>query len=473
MTMARLSASTKLPAAVHGPGFDRSLLTPGIVHIGLGAFHRAHQAVYTQRALEAQFGPWGIVAVNLRSPEPVDALKAQDGLYSITVRSEEGDRAEVLGATIDWICAAEERQHVLDYLARPEIRVVTMTVSEKAYGLDPVTGGLDGGHSAVAADLQAPQAPVGVLGFLVEGLARRRAAGHKPFTVLCCDNLPSNGKVIERLVLEMAELRDRELALWIKENGAFPCSMVDRIVPAATEDTRLRAEAILGVRDQLALDTEPFLQWVIEDHFVDGRPNWEAGGAIFATNVEPYEKMKLRLLNGAHTLLAHLGTLAGLEYIRDVMAVPEMAAKARSHMEEVVRTLDPVSGIDLPAYIEELLTRFANPTIAHRNTQIALDTTQKLPQRLLSPAVDALAQGENGAATAYAVGTWIASVAKRGDCDDPRRAEVLSAAQAMKDDDQSSSFFAIAGLFPPTLCNNRAWRDRVNAAIREHLSKRA
>lgn len=461
-----LSNSVQLPQTVRQPGYDRAALKPGILHFGLGAFHRAHQAVYTQRALQDAFGPWGIVAVNLRSAEPVHALRDQDGLYSVTIRSHEGDQLEVIGATVDWICAASERERVLDYLARPEIRIVTMTVSEKAYGLDPATGGLDLSHPAVAADLRTSDAPCGVLGFLVEGLSRRRNAGVNPFTVLCCDNLPSNGKVVRRLVLEMAERRDPGLAAWVSEHGAFPCSMVDRIVPAATDETRKRALRLLGVEDRLALDTEPFLQWVIEDKFVDGRPKWEAGGAIFADDVEPYEKMKLRLLNGTHTLLAHLGILHGLDYIRDVMAVPDLAAKARAHMETVVETLDPVPGIDLPAYIDQLLARFANPTIAHRNIQISLDTTQKLPQRLLSPALDALSKGQDASATAYAVGVWMAAVRRRGDCDDPRRDEVLQAAAAMHDDDPSASFFAIPGLFPPRLVETRAWRDRVNAAIK-------
>jgi fructuronate reductase len=463
--MDRLSSKSELPASVRQPQFDRSKLGPGIVHIGLGAFHRAHQAVFTQRALEAQFGPWGIVAVNLRSSEPVEALAAQSGLYSITTRSEAGDQAEIVGATVDWICAANGRDRVLAALSDPAIRVVTLTVSEKAYGLDPATGGLDQKHPAVASDLRTPQAPAGVLGFIVEGLALRRAAGLAPYTVLCCDNLPSNGKVVRRLVLEMARLRDPALADWIAENARFPCSMVDRIVPAATDATRRRAEGLLGVEDALALDTEPFLQWVIEDDFVSGRPAWEAGGAIFADNVEPYEKMKLRLLNGTHTLLAHLGILSGLDYIREVMAVPELAAKARAHMEEVVSTLDPVPGIDLPAYIGDLLARFSNPTIDHRNIQISLDTTQKLPQRLLSPAVDGLTNGENGAATAYAVGVWMAAVKKRGDCDDPRRTEVLPAAENMNSDDPSAAFFAVPGLFPPELVAARDWRDRVNTAI--------
>ncbi|MBB4144335.1 mannitol dehydrogenase family protein [Rhizobium rhizoryzae] len=466
--MTFLSKGSALPANIRRPGYDQDRLKPGILHIGLGAFHRAHQAVYTQRALEAQFGDWGIVAVNLRSPEPVEALAAQDGLYSITVRSEAGDSSEVLGATVDWICAAKDGQRVLDYLADPAIRIVTMTVSEKAYGLHPVTGGLDHNHAAVAHDLANPHKPSGVLGFIVEGLALRHAAGLKPFTVLCCDNLPANGRVIQRLVLDMARTRGTGLAEWIEREGAFPCSMVDRIVPAATEETRRRAASLLGVDDRLALDTEPFLQWVIEDRFVEGRPSWEAGGAIFAENVEPYEKMKLRLLNGSHTLLAHLGILNGLDYIREVMAVPELAAKARNHMEEVVSTLDPVPGIDLPAYIDELLARFANPTIAHRNIQISLDTTQKLPQRLLAPAIDALMQGERADATAYAVGTWMAAVRKRGDCDDPRRAEVLAAAQGMEPNDPSASFFALPGLFPEQLKEARNWRDQINASIREH-----
>jgi fructuronate reductase len=463
--MRQLSSSTELPAGVRRPAYDRAALKPGIVHIGLGAFHRAHQAVFTQRALEAEFGPWGIVAVNLRSPEPVEALAIQDGLYSITTRSEAGDQSEIVGATVDWICAATDAPRVLAALADPAIRVVTMTVSEKAYGLDPATGGLDHNHPAIAADLKNPQAPVGVLGFIVEGLALRRAVGLAPYTVLCCDNLPSNGKVVRRLVLQMAQLREPALADWIAEKGRFPCSMVDRIVPAATDATRRRAKNLLGVEDALALDTEPFLQWVIEDDFVSDRPAWEAGGAIFAADVEPYEKMKLRLLNGTHTLLAHLGILSNLDYIREVMAVPELASRARAHMEEVVSTLDPVPGIDLPAYIDDLLARFSNPTIDHRNIQISLDTTQKLPQRLLSPAVDAVADGEDGAATAYAVGVWMAAVKKRGECDDPRRSEVLAAADSMDAADPSAAFFAIPGLFPPALSNARAWRDKVNAAI--------
>ncbi|MBD8688285.1 mannitol dehydrogenase family protein [Rhizobium sp. CFBP 13717] len=463
--MNRLTASTSLPQTVTVPAFDRKTLKPGILHFGLGAFHRAHQAVFTQKALEHSFGPWGIVAVNLRSNEPVQALAEQDGLYSVIVRSAEGDRAEIIGATVDWLCAAEQREDVLGHLASPDIRIVTLTVSEKAYGLDPVTGGLDFKHPSIAADLANPHAPAGAIGYLVEGIARRHAQGLKPFTVLCCDNLPSNGHVVRRLVLELAERRDPELARWINENGKFPCSMVDRIVPAATDETRQRAAQLLGVEDRLAIETEPFLQWVIEDDFVFGRPAWDAAGAVFTQAVEPYENMKLRLLNGSHTLIAHLGILHDLEFVRDVMAVPEFVEKVKRHMKAAAATLASVPGIDLPYYQNELLERFANPTIAHRNEQIAMDTSQKLPQRIMAAAVEALAAGHDAAEFAYVVALWIASVHTRGNLNDPRKDEILSAANNQEKTDPSAAFFAVEGLFLAELVQNRAWRDLVNQEL--------
>ena len=463
--MERLSSSAHLKSAIASPDFDRKMLKPGIVHIGLGAFHRAHQAVFTQRALQRDFGPWGIVAVNLRSPEPVDALARQDGLYTVIVRGGEGDEAEVIGSTVDWLCAAQRPESVLDYLSSPDIRIVTLTVSEKAYGLDPITGGLDVKHPAIVADMASPHTPTGVIGFLVEGLALRQQKGLAPYTVLCCDNLPSNGKVVRRLVLEMAGLRDAGLARWIAQNASFPCSMVDRIVPAATDETRTRAAGFLGVEDTLAIETEPFMQWVIEDDFVAGRPSWEAAGAVFTQSVVPYEDMKLRLLNGSHTLIAHLGILHGLEFVRDVMARPEFVAKVKRHMQAAVLTLDPVPGIDLPFYINQLLERFANPTIAHRNEQIAMDTSQKLPQRILAAAAETLEAGRDAAEFAYVVALWIASIHKRGDMNDPRRGEILAAARQVDDADPSAFLFEVEGLFPAQLSQNRAWRDIVNREL--------
>ncbi|MDF2619796.1 MAG: mannitol dehydrogenase family protein [Xanthobacteraceae bacterium] len=459
--MERLSPTTALPAHVQRPAYDRTALTPGIVHIGLGAFHRAHQAIYTDAALAAAFGPWGIVGVSLRSTDIVQEMHAQGGLYTVVTRDADGDSARVVGCVIDTLAATQERARLLALLADPAIRIVTMTVSEKAYGINPSTGGLDPAHPAVAADLVTPEAPTSVIGFLVEGLARRRAADLPPFTVLCCDNLPSNGRLVRRLVLDMAERRDASLAAWIGAKGSFPSSMVDRIVPAATEETRARATALLGAEDALALESEAFTQWVLEEDFVDGRPTWEAGGALFVADVEPYEKMKLRLLNGSHSLIAYLGQLRGLDYVRDVMAEPVHVARVRAHMEAAAASLDPLPGIDLAAYRAQLLARFANPAIAHRTTQIAMDGTQKLPQRIFAPAVEALARGGDADAFAYVTALWLAYVRRMGPVDDPRAAELATAASLAG----SAPFFALPGLFPRELLSANGWRQRVEAHL--------
>lgn len=465
--MERLSASTTLAGSVVKPAFDPKTLKPGILHIGLGAFHRAHQAVYNDLALAKEPGDWAIVGVSLRSLDIVRDLKAQDHLYSVVTRSGAGESVQVVGSIVKGISAVEDREELLALLVDPAIKIVTITVTEKAYGLDPATGGLDRNHPAVAADLANPTAPVGVIGYIVEGLARRHAAGQEPFTVLCCDNLPTNGRIVRRLVIEMAGARDPALANWISGHGAFPSSMVDRIVPAATDEGRARAARMLGAEDALSLETEPFMQWVIEDHFISGHPAWDKAGALFVDDVEPYEKMKLRLLNGAHSMIAYLGQLKGLEYVRDVMAVPEYRDLARRHMQAARRTLDPVPGIDLDSYIDQLIERFENPTIAHRTRQIAMDGSQKLPQRIFAGTVEALAKGDEADTAALATALWIAYARRTPDIDDPRREDLRAAAAAPGGDDASAPFFALPGLFPQALIDNRAWRDLINRKLTE------
>ncbi|WP_436034150.1 mannitol dehydrogenase family protein [Rhizobium rhizogenes] len=465
--MERLSARTQLHDLIESPAYDRQALKPGIVHIGLGAFHRAHQAVYTDAAMAHAFGNWGIVGVSLRSTQIAQDMRAQDCLYSVVARDRSGDSVRVVGSIVEALAANEDGEAVLARLADPAIHIVTLTVSEKAYGIDPVNGGLDHAHPAIAHDLKSPTSPTGVIGYLTEGLARRRAAGLPPFTVLCCDNLPSNGRIVRRLVIEMAAARDPGLAEWISETVSFPCSMVDRIVPAATAETRARAEKLLGVEDRLSIEAETFSQWVIEDDFVGDRPAWEAGGALFVKNVEPYEKMKLRLLNGSHSLIAYLGQLQKLEFVRDVMAVPKNVALVRRHMQAAVRTLDPVPGIDLAHYMDQLVERFANPAIAHRTQQIAMDGSQKLPQRLFQPAVDALSAGGDSAEFAFATAVWIAYLKQVETVDDPRAKELLkAAAEEMAAGDETAPFFAIPGLFPSELQANRAWREQVNSLLK-------
>lgn len=463
MTMAWLCATTILPPSVRRPAYDRGALSAGILHLGPGAFHRAHQAVYTDAALARRPGDWGIVGVSLRSSGIARDLEAQDGLFTVVTREPGGDSAQIVGALVGGLAARRDGARLLSLLADPSIRIVSMTATEKAYGIDPETGGLDTRHPAVSADLASPEAPGGVVGLLVEGLARRRRLGITPFTALCCDNLPDNGAIVRRLVLEMAARRAVGLADWIDRNAGFPSCMVDRIVPAPTDETRARAARLTGADDALAVESEAFSQWVVEDRFVSGRPEWEAGGALFVDSVRPYETMKLRLLNGAHSLIAYLGRLHGLEHVRDVMRDPAHVGTVRRHIAAAARTLGPVPGIDLAAYAQTLIERFANPQVAHRTAQIAMDGSQKLPQRIFAPAVETLAAGGDADAFALVTGLWLAFLRRTPVLDDPRAAALAAAAATSAPaGDATVAFFGVPGLFPPPLVANRAWRDRVN-----------
>jgi fructuronate reductase len=469
----RLRDLAGLPPDVGRPAYDRAALRPGILHLGLGAFHRAHQAPCTDDAIAAAGGDWGIEGVSLRSADAVDRLGAQNGLYTLLVRGPEGTGARVVGAILATHLAPRAPRKILERLADPAIRIVSLTVTEKAYGLDPATGGLDLAHPAVRADLGAPEAPEGTLGYLVEGLARRRTAGLAPFTPLCCDNLPSNGAVLRRLVLEFAERREPALRRWIEALVPFPSTMVDRITPASTDATYEDAARLIGREDRAAVETEPFWQWVIEDRFTAGRPAWDAAGALFVSDVAPYEKMKLRMLNGAHSLLAYLGFLDGREFVRDVMADPALRAIVRAHMGRAALTLDPVPGIDLDRYTDELCTRFANPAIAHATYQIAMDGTQKLPQRLLEPAVEALRAGRDVGTFALAVAAWMRYAlgederGRRHALRDPREAEITAALAGTPRTGGAIAdrLLALPGLFPPVLLHDGRWR----AAVAGHL----
>ena len=436
------AALGRLKNGAEGPGYEPRGNRVGIVHIGAGAFHRAHQAVYTDSALAAGGGDWRIVGISLRSTEIADTLDAQDGLFTVVERSGAGDQARVVGSVERVVAAAREPGGVLDALADPQVRVVTLTVTEKAYGIDRATGDVDPGHAAVAADLEAPRRPQGVLGFLVEGLRLRRESGLPPFTVLCCDNLPENGGLVRTGVVAFARRLDPDLAGFIEAEVAFPSSMVDRITPAATDETRARAEALTGFADDAAVETEPFSQWVVEDRFPNGRPAWEAWGALFVDDVAPYERMKLRMLNGAHSMLAYAGFLAGHEHVRGVMRDPDLAHLVRRHIAAAAATLAPLPGIDFEEYGRALVDRFANPAIAHRTYQIAMDGTEKLPQRIGAPALDALRSGGDVRPFAFATAAWARyciGVAEDGapfDLRDPRQqriAELVGAADGDAD----------------------------------------
>ncbi|MBO9122286.1 MULTISPECIES: mannitol dehydrogenase family protein [unclassified Rhizobium] len=465
----RLTRLTGLAHTAKLPAFNRDVLKPGILHLGPGAFFRAHFAPYTDAALALGGGDWGIEVASLRTADVADHLNEQNGLYTMLVRDTEGTVAHVMGPILKAHVATRNPDELLARLEDPAIRIVSLTVTEKAYGFDAATGGLDLKHADIAADLQNRHAPRGVIGYLVEGLARRRAKGIAPFTALSCDNLPSNGAVLKRLVLDFAGRVDPELKAWIEANVPFPSTMVDRITPASTEATYRDAEMLIGRVDLVAIETEPFTQWVIEDSFANGRPQWEKAGALMVEDVSAYEKMKLRMLNGAHSLLAYLGYIGGYEFIRDVMDDTGLAALARRHMNAAAATLDPVPGIDLEAYADELTARFANKAIAHRTYQIAMDGTQKLPQRLLEPATEALADGSKAETYAIAVAAWMRYAlgidrnGKAYELRDPRAAEIaaLLADIPRNGGAVAAALFALPGLFPAALTENLAWTEDV------------
>ena len=410
----RRDALAGLPAAA------RPRITPGdagagIVHLGLGAFHRAHQAVYTEEAMAAAGGDWGIVGVAPRSPIVVDALRAQDNLFSVTTLDPAGSSTRVIGALAGVCHAAADPASVVALLADPAIRIVTLTVTEKAYRLDPATGRLllD---DELRADLGTDRGPRTVPGLLIRGLAARRRAGAGPIALVSCDNLPSNGHRLRGLVDHLAAAT--AMGDWVHGNVTFPSTMVDRIVPATTAQTLAHAAAALGVRDEAAVFGEPYRQWVIEDDFPGGRPAWERAGAVF-TDPQPWERLKLRTLNGVHSAIAYLGALAGHETIASALAIPGLRpAMLRYIAEDVAPSFEPPEGVDTIAYGDEVLSRFANPAIDYRTVQVATDGSQKLPQRVLHTVQARRAAGAVPRWGALVVAAWMRYV--QGAADDGR-----------------------------------------------------
>jgi fructuronate reductase len=475
-SVTRLSAKTlaALPASVRRPAYDRAALKPGIVHLGLGAFARAHLAEYTDDALERDFGAWGIVGASLQRPDQRDRLKPQDGLYTFLKRSPAGPELRVIGSVLDVLVAPESPAALIARLAAPETKIVSLTVTEKGYCHDPATGKLRADHPDIVHDLANPGSPRSAVGLLVAGLKARRDAGLGPFTALCCDNLPSNGHVLRGLVRDFAALSDDRLAGWIEANGAFPSTMVDRIVPATTEADLAEVEAMLGVHDAAPVIGEPFRQWAIEDVFAAGRPRWEDVGAQMVSEVAPFEFMKLRMLNGAHSSLAYLGYLGGHETVADASGDPVLALFLQRLWAEIMPTVPAPQGVALPDYASALLTRFQNPAIRHRTSQIAMDGSQKLPQRLLGTIRERLAAGAPIAHLALGVAAWMRYVSgtdERGqpiDVRDPLAAEFAKCAAAAGRDAKalSKGLLGIEAIFGTDLPRDA----RFVEAVQRHLA---
>lgn len=431
MTRLSTAALTQLPPNIETPGYDRATVRPGVVHIGLGAFHRAHQVPVFERALAAGDRRWGIIGASLRSPDTRDALAAQDHLYTVVERDGGGARFQVVGAVLDVLVAPEDPAALVGALASPDTHLVTLTVTEKGYWLHPATGALMIDASPIAAELNALDRPTTAVGFLVAGLAARRLAGLAPFTVMSCDNLPGNGDRLRGAVLTVARHHDPALADWIACHGAFPNTMVDRIVPATTPDAIDAFTAATGVEDRALVTAEPFHQWVIENRFAGPCPDFAALGAQLTDAVAPWEAAKLRLLNGAHSALAYLGGLAGLTFVHDAVGRPPFRAYLDRFWREAMSTLSPPPGLDSEAYCNGLIVRFGNPVLAHRLRQIAQDGSQKLPQRLVAPLLARHGAGLPSPALALAIAGWMRWVERElGPGEDPLSGELRRAARA-------------------------------------------
>ena len=397
-----------LPKDVILPRYDRNSLKAGIVHLGIGAFHRAHQAFYTEAVLNEFGGDWGIVGCSLRSPSVRDQLVPQDCLYTLVERSGEGEKLQIIGAVKDTVVGPENPQALVAIIAESNIKIVSLTVTEKGYCHDPATGNLNLNHPDIVHDLANLDRPVSAIGFLVAALKKRYEAGQKAFTLLSCDNLPNNGEVLEKVIVQFAQQIDASLAQWIKTNATFPCTMIDRIVPATTDDDRRDIEARLGVRDEGMVVCEPFTQWVVEDKFADGRPAWEKVGVLMVEDVRVFEKIKLRLLNGAHSTMAYTGYLSGFQYISEVMEQPAFVNLVKTYMaREAGETVSAPAGFDIEAYKQQLRDRFSNKALKHRTWQIAMDGSQKLPQRLLETLREQLAGNGHIDILCLGVAAWI------------------------------------------------------------------
>jgi mannitol 2-dehydrogenase len=397
-----------LPPSVDVPHYDRTSLTPAVVHIGVGGFHRAHQSVYLDDLARRGNSDWGVLGVGLHSREIGEVLAAQDRLYLVVERAADGDRARVVGSMTGYLYAPDDPEAVLAALTDERTRLVTLTITGAGYLIDPHSGAFDADDEQVAHDLAHPRRPETVFGYLVEALRRRREAGIPPFTVLSCDNMQHNGAAARTAVVSFARLLDADLADWIDEQVSFPSSMVDRITPTTTAEERDAVAAQLGVDDRWPVITEPFRQWVVEDAFCNGRPPLEQVGVQFVPDVSPYEVIKTRLLNAGHSAVGYLGYLAGLRTTAELMADPVFCAYlTRLFADEIAPLLPAPPGIDLEDYQRTLLQRLSNPRLTDQLARLCRRGSTKIPNYILPSISAALEQDRPYPLLALAVAGWL------------------------------------------------------------------
>ncbi|MGF3057101.1 mannitol dehydrogenase family protein [Microbacterium sp. YY-01] len=427
------------------PQYDRSQLTIGIVHCGVGNFHRAHQAWYLDRLMNAGLAhDWAICGVGLMPTDAHmrDVMTTQDGLYTLVLKHPDGRlEPRVLGSIVDYLFAPDDPDAVLQRLTHPHTRIVSLTITEGGYNIDHTTGEFNLDNAGVQHDLAHPHSPTTVFGFVTEALQRRRAAGHAPFTVMSCDNMQGNGTVARRSFLAFAAARDSELASWMSTNVAFPNSMVDRITPATTQADRDLVHNRWQIPDAWPVTAEPFAQWVLEDTFPAGRPPYEDADVQVVADVEPYELMKLRLLNASHQAMAYFGTLMGYEYAHEAASDPLIRSLLQRYMhDEAMPTLEPVAGVDLNEYMATLLERFANPAVADTLTRLCTDASDRIPTFLLPVIRDCLDAGLPVTFAAAVVASWahycegVTDMGEAITITDSRAADLQAAASESRND---------------------------------------
>ncbi|RID92333.1 mannitol dehydrogenase family protein [Gemmobacter lutimaris] len=404
---------------VETPRYDRSKLTPGIVHIGLGNFHRAHMAVYLDDLFNLGLGhDWAILGAGVRAPDAKmrDALKGQDCLSTVIELDPAGKTCRRIGSMIDFLPVEPGNASLITAMTQPEIRIVSLTVTEGGYFINAATGQFDPAAPEIMADAANPDAPGTAFGAIVAALKVRRAAGVPPFTIMCCDNLPGNGHVTRAAVVGLARLSDPELAGWIDTHVAFPNAMVDRITPATGPRERAMAASFGLADDPVPVTCEPFRQWVVEDHFPAGRPPLEQVGVTFSDHVHAYEMMKIRILNGGHAIIAYPGGLMDIEYVHEAMAHPLISALLdKVEREEVIPYVPPVPDTDIPAYFDLIRARFANPEVADTERRLCLDGSNRQPKFIIPSVRDALAAGRSARGLALVSAMWCRYCAGRSD----------------------------------------------------------
>lgn len=470
-----------LPEGIEKPRYDRSRLRPRLLHLGFGAFARAHWMGYHQDFLHKHMNSdWGVVVTDLKyNADRFGLLEENDRLYSVLEYSDTIDHLRVIGAILQ--TAHPERNGMdgfFEPFMYPDLAIVSLTVTEKGYCLSG--GALDTANPEIVHDLANPHEPQTAIGALVEALRRRREAGLDAFTILSLDNLPSNGKTCQKAVMSYVEKLDADLAAWVEANVTFPCSMVDRIVPALTEESRALIRARLGFDDANGIVCEPFRQWVIEDNFVKGRPDWDEVGAQFATDVEPFENMKLRMLNGTHSTMAYLGYLSGYETIAETIADPDFKTLVYDAMTREIAPTVKVDA-DLDAYRDALIERYSNGMLKHRTWQIAMDGSQKLPQRLLNTIRDRFHAGEPAIRLCLGVAAWmryVSGVDENGDEIDVRdpmaeRLVFLGKQAKANPEAMAAAYLGLHEIFGDDLPNTARFRRQVGMHLSHLLNEGA